>query len=166
MDNETFKAIRVIAFADALSPDYAFLYRRICRWYSREFSTSLATVKKLPDETVLQEWFEDQYDHMVTSPEASDRNLINETRVELLKTIKLDDGSTLEDKIEAEDDLWHKQMLEEIKRDEELAAKRRVARKNKKGKKGSPSPSLKIDPNLIKEEIHVSSRGEGNSEGI
>jgi len=117
---EILKAIRAIALAKAQSPDYEFSYRKICRWYSREFSTPLSTVLEMSEEDVLQTYFEDTYERTVS--EATDEEGV--ARLDKLKNDLL--GKLEEDEAKAEmaDAVWEQEMIEEIKRSEEETNKK------------------------------------------
>lgn len=63
------EAVRVIALRDVANTrrdppqgDSAYLMRTIRRWYSREFATPLSDVEDLPDEEVLQHYFECKFE--------------------------------------------------------------------------------------------------------
>lgn len=161
MDFETLQAIRTIAFAAALKPDYAFLYNRMCRWYSREFSTSLTEVEKLSEEKILQTWFEDQYDKMANSTDPEDKKRVEETISDFLKSMKDESGLTLEEQMATEDDAWEREMLEEVQRSEAEAAKKRSEKTTKKKK--IPENKNLPEPNLLNEELHVSRKGESET---
>ena len=44
-----------------------YIYRKICRRYSKEFSTPLYVVRKMPPMQVLQDFFEDLFENMEES---------------------------------------------------------------------------------------------------
>ena len=44
--------------------DPSYVYRKICRWFSREFHTPLPQVIKLPVEFVLQNYYEYQFESL------------------------------------------------------------------------------------------------------
>lgn len=50
--------VRTIALRDVLDQRGDFVLRRICRWYSKTFSTPLHEVEEMPLEYVLQHYFE------------------------------------------------------------------------------------------------------------
>lgn len=53
------KAVKAI-----LEESDEFFYRKICRWYSKEFNTELTEVYKLPFPFLLQHYYEDRLDEM------------------------------------------------------------------------------------------------------
>lgn len=61
---ELYHALQLSAMAAALKPDREAWFRGICRWYSKEFSTSLLDVYDLPTEHVLQEYYESRFEEM------------------------------------------------------------------------------------------------------
>src|SRR5271166_1079257 len=152
MEADILKAIRTLAFTNALKPDYDFLIRRVQRWYSRAFNTSLLEAEAISEERLFQTWFEDHYDTLVGSQEPADQNQINQIRIELIQSIEIGDGKTIAEVVEEEDDKWHQQMLKEIAEDEAKAAERRKKKAEKK-KKAAPDPNLK-------KAVHVSGGGE------
>lgn len=170
MDNDTFRAIRILAFTTALQPDYDFLVRRTQRWYSTTFSTSLVEVEKISDEKLFQVWFENQYDDMVRSEETAAQNQIEEVKQELIRSMDIGGGKTVEDIAREEDDIWEQQMLKEIAEEEVKRAanqKKKAAVKIKKASVPPPKQELKPkkvkplpEPNLIDKEVHASGEGE------
>ena len=52
------RAMQQIALAAVLSPDVDAVYRRIYRWYSKNFHTPLHEVMKLSEHDVLLAYFE------------------------------------------------------------------------------------------------------------
>jgi hypothetical protein len=57
-------AIQLEAMRAVRKQDSEYSMRSIRRWYSREFHTPLVDVADIPDEDVLQAFFEDKYDSM------------------------------------------------------------------------------------------------------
>jgi len=133
---EILKALRAIALAKAQKPDYEYSYRKICRWYSREFSTPLQAVYEMSEETVLMTYFEDVYERIVSDTDTDE----GVQRYEKLKDDILGKSEEEDAQHEAEDAKWEQEMIEEIRRSEEEAKKKGQVRK---------------DPNLDKtESIH------------
>lgn len=58
------EATRNQALLDVMEDGFLYNYRRICRWYSQRFNTPLYIVEGLPDEKVLQTFFECQFEDM------------------------------------------------------------------------------------------------------
>ena len=69
-DNEksivnVYEHLEIIALRSvSTEKDAAYTYRKICRWFSREFSTSLPVVIKLPVEFILQHYYEDRFESL------------------------------------------------------------------------------------------------------
>ncbi len=59
-----FESVQLLALASIKKPDGNYFIRRICRWYSREFSTPLHEVEALPLDYVLQNYFESIYEEL------------------------------------------------------------------------------------------------------
>lgn len=71
-----YDSLKLLALGAVMKPDGEASYRSICRWYSTTFHTPLHTVEDLPEEEVLQAYFESTYEDMS-----------DEDRVELLKRL-------------------------------------------------------------------------------
>jgi hypothetical protein len=61
IDAKLIRAIQVLALKAVEEPDDEAIYSRICRWYSREFSTPLPEVENLDPIHVLSHYFQDKY---------------------------------------------------------------------------------------------------------
>lgn len=64
MDYDFVEAARIKAMLSVMEEGFLYHYRRICRWYSQRFYTSLPVVEELPEEQVLQAFFESQFEDM------------------------------------------------------------------------------------------------------
>lgn len=53
-----YKSIRISAAESVLDPDDEYIYRKICRWYSKTFHTPLVQVLVLDPEHVLTNYYE------------------------------------------------------------------------------------------------------------
>lgn len=63
-DFDRIEAIRIRALRAVWRPDHEALMRRIFRWYSEKYHTPLHLVQDLPEEDILQTWFEVQYQEL------------------------------------------------------------------------------------------------------
>jgi hypothetical protein len=135
VDGQTFRALQILALEAVLSEEYEALYRRICRWYSREFSTPLVEVEKMLEETVLRTYFEDVYSTLKESGDKGEEKLDEIVQDFLSSQDKSADA-------QAEDDEWAKQMNEEAARDWE-------------GEKDQQNQSEPQKPNLLGESIDL-----------
>lgn len=108
MNADEINQLKAICLDKALNPDFEFVYRRICRWYSKEFSTPLHMVEGMPTETVLRHYFENWFDGLATSqsPEA----------VKEIENLKLQMSGTT--KHVDEDEEWEEAMLRDIAEEE------------------------------------------------
>jgi hypothetical protein len=134
VDAEFIRALKILAIKSVKNPDFDAAYRKICRWYSREFSTPLESVYNLPEETVLQTFFEDYYDEM-----SKDKERAQELDVIIQQLAKNEEEQDAE---EMEDEAWVQEMRREIEAEEE-AQKQRQSQKNQA--KEQVSPNLKIE---------------------
>jgi hypothetical protein len=113
IDETTLRSIRILALNSVENPGWEDFYRKICRWYSREFSTPLKEVEKMSEFDVLLTYFEDKYEEMATSPvEEVKKNL------EYIKEVLIFGEKILEEK-ESEDDKWAAEMAEQLKHEQQ-----------------------------------------------
>lgn len=61
---DLFESVRNKAMLDVMEGSFLYHYRRLCRWYSMKFNTPLPQVMELPEEEVLQTFFETQFEDM------------------------------------------------------------------------------------------------------
>ena len=146
--------IQTLALGAIEDPDGEAYYRRICRWYSREFSTPLDTViNDLPEKEVLLHYYEDMYYTLYHNETEEGQMRYYQLRSAILRT---DKDIVEEELTEEEDDAWAQEMVEQIQREEE-------ALKAKKGQKTQPKQEPKPQthkPNLINEDFNISVKGE------
>ena len=118
LNSKLVKELQILALMAIESPTWDDWYRRICRWYSKEFSTPLSEVQDLTEETVIREYFEDQFYNMKmrTDDEGIEAyknlkdNIINEEEIQ-----------AAEEQVEAEDDNWMQKELEKAAKEHEAA---------------------------------------------
>ncbi len=58
------KSVQLAALRAVIDPDLYADFRKICRWFSKTFSTPLTAVYDLPSDFVLQHYLEDRYEQM------------------------------------------------------------------------------------------------------
>ena len=58
------KSIRVLAARAVDKKDGDYVFRYLCRWYSRTFHTPIAEAETIPVEEILQHYFESQYEDL------------------------------------------------------------------------------------------------------
>lgn len=104
----------------SISRDPSYTYRKICRWFSREFNTSLPQVVNLPVEFVLQHYYEHQFEGL------KEEDLFNMMRHHA-------DPDYVESE-ESNDDEFFRQITEEA----EAAEKAKEAKLKEKDKKKTP----------------------------
>lgn len=144
------KDIQILALNNIEDPDGETYYRRICRWYSREFSTPLETViYDIPEKDVLIHYYEDLYYGLYNDESEEGQMRYHSLREAILGSNK----DTVEDELQEEqDDNWADEMNEQIRREEaEIVAKKaKIAETKEEVKK----------PNLINEDFNVTVKGE------
>lgn len=58
------KAVQSLALASVIEADDGYVYRKICRLYSKTYSTPLPQVQSLPPAVVLRDFFEGVFEEM------------------------------------------------------------------------------------------------------
>jgi len=149
--------IQVIALAAVEAPDFTDIYRNICRWYSKEYSTPLHYVENdIPVQDVLRHYYEEQFYTM----KRSDNEALQIKYAELKYQVMRGNAGNEEDEAltEAEDDDWERQMLEEIEEQYKKAQVQEAAKTAKKVEKVNKVDSLE-NPN-IEDEVEFGMVGE------
>ena len=116
MDLDTFRAIQVLALDSIENLTWDSFYRKVCRWYSKTFSTPLKEVEALPETYVLQHYYENMIETVKDSPEEK-----ADEQYATLRSSILHDGSTTDEEAE-DDDKWAAALNEEIARAHGVAA--------------------------------------------
>jgi hypothetical protein len=116
VDAEVIKALQIIALQAAEDPSDEQFYRRVCRWYSEKYSTSLHVVEEMDYYYVLQHYFEDNYHQLESSDDKDVRYKYEEIKARLIYPEEFK-------KHEQADDDWVKQLEAEAMADEEKANK-------------------------------------------
>ena len=109
MDHESLKALQVIALKAVEDPTYQDFYDRICRWYSKTFSTPLAEVRQLADTEVLSTYFKETYYELAMDDSDDSLKKYQELRDSVLNVY---DGTEIQK--ELQDDDWAAQVAEEL----------------------------------------------------
>jgi hypothetical protein len=110
--SEQFSLIRStqqIAMAAVLAPDVAAVYRRIARWYSRNFNTPLHEVEELPICEVLLHYFEERFSMMKSEDVEDLRKVLARTESEEAEAKKEEEHQAISD-----DEFVHR--VEELER--------------------------------------------------
>jgi hypothetical protein len=89
-------AIQLEAMRAVQKQDSEFSMRSIRRWYSREFHTPLAEVDCVPDEDLLQAYFEDKYDSMEVADRETEIARLLETEEERIEKARQKDEEDAE----------------------------------------------------------------------
>lgn len=144
MNDELLTSIRILAVSSVENPDWEVLYRKICRWYSREFSTPLKEVQSMSEYDVLLTYFEDKYQEMASSPIEDIKNNYEKIKISLVTGER--EIIEQEKQEEMEDEAWAQQMADELKKELE-----------KNQQKQAPTSN---EPNLIDIEDKFELQGE------
>jgi hypothetical protein len=128
MTSEEFRAIAVLAFKAVDSPDYEAFYRKVCRWYSKNFATPLQQVEEMADQYVLRHYFEDQYGALLESGTDDAAKRWAEAKDRVIRSFQVEDEEA------DEEDFWEKNLEEEFKRDNPHLY-------NEKGEPKAPQPT-------------------------
>jgi hypothetical protein len=144
--------IQILALGNIEDPDGEAYYRKICRWYSKEFSTPLETVMyDIPERDVLLHYYENLYYELYHDESEEGQMRYFALREAILRTEK----DVVEEEIQAEeDDEWALEMVEQIRREEEAA---RAKKAQKTPAKTDTSPTK---PNLKDETVNLTVKGE------
>lgn len=146
MTPDVLKALRVIALAEADERTFDAWYKSLCRWYSREFSTSLPQVLEFPMEVVFTTYFEDVFWKLANGDEKQ-REALQDLITGLLSEEheEFKDMATQE---QEEDDEWYQEELARIEK--ELKSKKSNKINTSQG--GMDSDIGLDNPNLSKED--------------
>lgn len=112
MDNEDFKAIAALAFQSASDPNWEDFYRKVCRWFSKNFSVPLPQVEEMAEEYVLRHYLEDTYTQLAENDSEDAHKQWAELKGRILKMHAPPDAPE-----DDEDSYWEKALEEEFKRD-------------------------------------------------
>lgn len=63
-DFDIFQDLQILALEKHTNPDESTFYRKLCRWFSSEFHTSIFEVEKQPLEYLLCHYFEHKLEKM------------------------------------------------------------------------------------------------------
>lgn len=118
------KSIQLIALADVEIPTWLSEFRKICRWYSKEFSTPLyQTEHELPPDYVLRHYYEHTFLELKNSSDDTAAMRYETIMNTVLGLIDADE------EIE-EDDKWAEEINRKIREDQEKETKARKNREN------------------------------------
>lgn len=103
------KDLQLISLANVELPTWLSEFRRICRWYSREFSTPLDYVENdLSPEYILRHYYEDIFSNLKGS--SADDAAERYERLKLTLMGEIDEEEEIK-----EDNEWADEILREIK---------------------------------------------------
>lgn len=111
------ETIRNRAMLDVMEGGFLYQYRRICRWFSSKFYTPLPLVMDMPEEEVLQAFFETQFEDM-------SKRARRKMAVEMTETVEEAQERRAEEDSRSDDAFLKKQ--EEIAAKEEKAALKKL----------------------------------------
>jgi hypothetical protein len=111
IDAKLLEAIQILALKSVEIPDHEDVYNKICRWYSKEFSTPLSAVEDLDPVHVLRNFFESRYEAIRDNGEKGDaefqkikQDLLYPEEVQKAKNETDDWVRRLEAEVRAEED--------------------------------------------------------------
>jgi molybdopterin converting factor small subunit len=148
MDGKWFRSIMLLSLDAIENPTIQDSYRRICRWYSKNFNTALHEVEGLDPEFVLRAYWEDYiYELAEKASEGDDKA---ETAYEEFIGALVKDNNDIEKEVDEDEKL-----LEEMR---QQLAKEKEQKANKNKDSGQASDP-KEEPNLkdIEEQITIPS---------
>jgi hypothetical protein len=119
IDAKYVKELQVLALQAVESPTWEDWYRRLCRWYSKEFSTPLAEVYGLAEEEVIRAYHEDQFFAMKQNTDTEDGQLKYKNLIDYVT--RGDEILETEALQEAQDDEWMRQELEKAAKEHAAA---------------------------------------------
>jgi hypothetical protein len=153
-----FRALQILALNAVENQDGDSFYRKVARWYSREFATPLAEVDLIPETTLFQTFYEDTFDSMYHGDEEQKK------QYEIYRADIISGKANSQDE---EDEKWAQEEIAKLKAAErpkkdisqiiDNTAKHVSDMVNKAKLDRQKGPS--VDPNISKE-------GEINLDGI
>lgn len=129
------KAIRILAAKAVKDRDVEYFMRFAKRWYSREFHTPLPQVDQIPDEEVLEHFFEVRYENMDEEDFEDEVTRLCETPEETAAR------EAAEEQEKAKDEDWYQEVLRE--------EQERLTREAKKAGKKPPLAPVRRDEEPI-----------------
>ncbi len=81
------RSLQILALDAIIRPDWEASYRRVCRWYSKNFHVSLPEVQELPVVNVMREYYEGMYEDLSEEDLAKVAAEICETEADKAKRI-------------------------------------------------------------------------------
>lgn len=124
------RVIRVLAAASVKARDMDYFIRHARRWFSDKLKTPYREVEAIPDEEVLQHFFEARYETMDEDDFDEEVERLCETEAETAAR------EASEENEKSKDDDWYQQVLREEK--ERLAKKKPAARETSFSDKDGP----------------------------
>jgi molybdopterin converting factor small subunit len=151
MDGKWFRSIILLSLDAIENPTIQDSYRRICRWYSKNFNTALHEVEGLDPEFVLRAYWEDYIYELAEKASEGDEKA--ETVYEEFIGALIKDNNEIEKEVD-EDEKLLEEMRQQLAKEKEQ--KKEKANKNKDS--DQPSDSTE-EPNLkdIEEQITIPS---------
>lgn len=150
------ETIRNKAMLDVIEGDFLYQYRRLCRWYSMKFHTPLPVVMEMPEDDVLQAFFECQFEEMGKAARRKLALEMTETEEETNERKQSEDAASDEaflKRQEKEAAKETKKALKKLQKEAAAAAKKladmadkeMVAVPAKKKPKSPPPPDISMD---------------------
>ena len=120
IDPKTFRNLQTIAMRNVEREGVDFFYRRVCRWYSKNFYTPLHEVEDLPWKQILIAYFEEKFYEMYNSSSEEvlqeyerQRDLLTMTEDELVEYFQAE----REEEQKLAD--WEQELIDQVQKQEE-----------------------------------------------
>jgi len=110
IDDKLVRSLQILAIKAAEDPDAEDYYERICRWYSREFSTKLTEVREADPAHVMKVFYDDHFLSLKTGDEHAEREYEKQKLMIIFP-------EEYKDSLKTDDD-WVKKLEEEMTKEE------------------------------------------------
>jgi len=156
MDGNWFRDIIILSIDAIENPTAMDSYRRICRWYSKTFSTPLSEVEGLDPEYVARAYWEEQVGELADRKSSGEEKAEEDYEEFVAKILK--DSNDLVKEAD-EDDEFFDQLQKQVEKEKAEAEKK--ANKNSKSEEKLAKDK---EPNLIDTEESISIPSEDSIE--
>lgn len=154
MDASTFRNIQILAIRDVEYPSWDSFYRKVCRWYSREFHVPLNQMDTIPELEVIRTYYEDQYEKLQALGTKESQEEFE--RIKNAVILGPDKYKQEESESEDEEEAWAQELREEVER----AWSKQQAKPTDQSQPKSRDDGGMLNPNLISQVESYTSGGE------
>ena len=124
MNSQLLRDIQILALDAVENTTFDSFYRKVSRWYSKEFSTPLHIVESLDPIHVLQHYYEERFGEAYQPNDQNQMEIYGRIKQAICFPDELD-------KIEQDDDDWVKEMQELIQKENEKKEEQKNTLENK-----------------------------------